>query len=151
MKILPYVFLVFASILSGLQTGSNAELNKRLHNTPLASVVGEVVGLFTLLLVYVVWVAFTKHGWAGAQQWRSIPWWSWLGGAMSAVYTIAIFLIAPKTSAGVFIVISVTTATLTSIAMDQFALMGYPQHTAGPGRLLGAALMVAGLICIAKF
>ncbi len=146
-----YIFVVLASVLSGLQTGSNAELNRKLHNPALSSVVGELVGLITLLVIYAGYVAFTKHGWATAQQWRSVPWWSWLGGAMSAAYTIAIFAFAQKVSAGLFIVLSVTTATLTSLAMDHFALMGYPQHSAGPGRLIGAALMIAGLVCIAKF
>ncbi len=146
-----YFFVIVASILSGLQTGSDAELNRKLNNPALSSLVGELVGLVTVLLIYSAYVAFTRHGWAQTQQWRAVPWWSWIGGAMSAVYTITIFAFAQKMSAGLFIVLSVTTATLTSIAMDHFALMGYPHHTAGAGRLVGAALMVAGLICIAKF
>ena len=146
-----YAFLIAASVLSGLQTGSNATLNKKLANPAFSSLVAEIVGLLTLFAIFGIYLLWTRHPMPQAQQWRAIPWWSWLGGAMSAVYTIAIFVVAEKTSAGTFIVVSVTTTTLTSLAMDHFALMGYPQHTAGPGRLVGAALMVAGLCFIAKF
>ena len=83
-----YLFLVGASILSGLQTGSNATLNKKLANPALSAVVAEVVGLIVLLLALAVYLLWTRHPLPQAQQWRAIPWWSWLGGAMSAVYAV---------------------------------------------------------------
>jgi bacterial/archaeal transporter family-2 protein len=84
-------------------------------------------------------------------QWIAVPWWGWIGGTLGAIYVLAMVLTAEKVGSGIFIGLSVTASLLASIAIDHFGLLGFQRHTAGPGRLIGSALMVAGMLLIGKF
>jgi len=53
--------------------------------------------------------------------------------------------------AGVFTGITVTAAVVISILFDHFALMGFRHHPASVPRIVGAALMIAGLWLVATF
>ena len=80
-----------------------------------------------------------------------VPWWAWTGGLLSIGATMAGISFAKKMGSGTFTGISVTAALATSIALDHFGLIGFTVHRASAGRLIGGALMVAGLWMIAKF
>ena len=67
------------------------------------------------------------------------------------IYVLAGVLTAEKVGSGVFVCLSVTASILASIAIDHFGLLGMHRHAAGPGRILGGALMVAGMFLIGKF
>jgi bacterial/archaeal transporter family-2 protein len=45
----------------------------------------------------------------------------------------------------------VTAAVVVSLALDHFGLVGFEEHRASPWRLLGAALMIAGVGLVAPF
>jgi transporter family-2 protein len=45
----------------------------------------------------------------------------------------------------------VTAAVVVSLALDHFGLVGFEEHRANPWRLLGAALMIAGVALVARF
>jgi transporter family-2 protein len=60
-------------------------------------------------------------------------------------------LTAQKVGSGVFIGITVTATIVASLIMDHYGLLGFKQHPAGPGRLIGGALMIAGMLLIGKF
>ncbi len=80
-----------------------------------------------------------------------VPWWGWIGGVISALYIVSMLVAPGQLGAGLFTGLTVTAAVLTSIALDHWGLVGFPVHAAGAGRLIGAALMVAGLVCVAAF
>jgi transporter family-2 protein len=40
---------------------------------------------------------------------------------------------------------SLTASLITSLALDQFGLVGFRQHTASPGRLAGCCFLAAGI------
>ena len=84
-------------------------------------------------------------------QVMSAPWWAWTGGIVSALYIVSM-LVAPNIlGAGLFTGLTVTAAVLASIALDHWGLVGFPVHPAGVGRLIGAALMVVGIVLVAVF
>jgi transporter family-2 protein len=86
-----------------------------------------------------------------AAQWTAVPWWGWLGGALGALYILCMVLTAQKVGSGVFIGITVTATIIASLVMDHYGLLGFRQHTASPARILGGALMIAGMLLIGKF
>ncbi len=51
--------------------------------------------------------------------------------------------------AGLFNGLTITAGIVASVAIDHFGLMKFAQHTASPGRVGGAALMIAGVILVA--
>jgi transporter family-2 protein len=146
-----YLFIVATGLLIAMQAGSNATLQKSLQNPVLSSVISFGSGLAALLLALAIYTAVTKTPLPRGMQWSAVPWWGWIGGTMGAVYVLAGVLTAEKVGSGIFIGLSVTASILASIAIDHYGLLGFHRHAAGPGRILGGALMVAGMLLIGKF
>jgi transporter family-2 protein len=48
-----------------------------------------------------------------------------------------------------FIGLTVTASTLLSVALDHYGWLGFAQHPASTGRLIGAVLMILGVSLIA--
>jgi bacterial/archaeal transporter family-2 protein len=143
-----FLFLAIAAgAFNPAQSGANAELNKQFgHILPAALLVygSALVGL--LLFQLVLRQPIPDHG-----SLVAIPWWAWLGGVISVVPTIAGLALAQKMGSGAFTGAAVTAAVVTSILFDHFALMGFRQHAASLPRIVGGALMIAGLWLVAKF
>lgn len=85
---MPFVIalaVIAAGILNTVQSGSNAALSRTLGQPILAALI--VAG--ANVLVYLAAVPFLGFSWPGSQRLAGVPWWSWLGGAMGAVYVLA--------------------------------------------------------------
>ena len=146
-----YLFLVIAGVLNTIQTGSNSTMHKHLQHPIVPGLVTLSGGLLVLFVALLVYSLATGTPLPTKAQWLSAPWWAWIGGCMGAVYVLAMVNASQKVGAGVFIGITVTAAIITSLAMDHWAFVGFKQHTATPLRLLGGALMIGGLMLVAKF
>ena len=70
---------------------------------------------------------------------------------LGALYILCMVLTAEKVGSGVFVGLTVTASIVASLVMDHYGLLGFKQHAAGPGRILGGHLMVAGMLLIGKF
>lgn len=146
-----YIIIIAAGSLVAMQAGTNATMQKSLHNPLLSSAVSFAGGLLSLLLCLAIYMAFNKTPLPKADQWTSAPWWAWIGGALGAVYVLAGVLTVEKVGTGMFVCLSVTASILASLAIDHFGLVGMHRHAASPGRLLGGALMVVGMLLIGRF
>jgi transporter family-2 protein len=66
----------------------------------------------------------------------SAPWWAWTGGLLGAATTIGLIL---------------TGQVLASIVIDHFGLIQVPVHEASFPRIIGALLIVAGVVMVQRF
>jgi bacterial/archaeal transporter family-2 protein len=143
-------FALLVAILGGaanpFQGATNAELNKGLAQPVWACAVVYATGLLGLVLVLVAMRQSFPVGRASA-----VPWWAWMGGLISLGSTIAGLTMTQKLGSGLFTAASVTTAMVTSVLLDHFGVVGLRQHTASPGRMVGCALLIAGVWLVAKF
>jgi transporter family-2 protein len=73
------------------------------------------------------------------------------GGLLGAVFVTAAATLAPRLGAATFISLTIAGQMLVSILLDQFGLVGFAARPATPLRLLGALLLVAGVLLIRKF
>jgi transporter family-2 protein len=141
-----YVFVALAGALTSVEAGANAKLEKTAGAPWWPAVAFSLITLVCLLPL-----ALALGGRVPAGAAAKVPWWGWTGGFISAVYIISMLIGPGKLGAGLFTGLTVTAAILASIALDHWGLVGFAVHPAGPGRLIGAALMVAGIICVAVF
>lgn len=144
MPILIGLFTVVAGVLTTLQSGANASLNKALGQPILAAL--AVVA--TNLVVYLVAIPFVGLHWPTAERIAGAPWWAWLGGIFGGVYVLSAIFFAERLGAAVFTGLVVTAGIVTSILLDHFGWVGFEQHTAGLGRIAGGALMIGGIILV---
>jgi bacterial/archaeal transporter family-2 protein len=147
MKWLLIPFVVVSGVLNALQTGNNTQLGKSLGQPIAAAFIVYLVGLLTLAVsAPFLGFSFSAYGRLG-----QAPWWAWLGGLFGAVYVLAMLYVTDKVGAGTFTALTVTAATVTTVALDHFGWLGLEQHAASPWRLAGCALMIGGVILISKF
>jgi transporter family-2 protein len=138
---------VVAGVVSTALVGSNATLSKGLAQPMTAG----LVILFVNAIGLIAWGA-----WKGGLSWpeqgtiSELPWWAWIGGVGGATIMLAQLFLAKEMGAGAFLAITVTAGTITSIAMDHYGLVGFDRQAAQWDRLLGGALMVGGVILIAR-
>jgi transporter family-2 protein len=84
----------------------------------------------------------TKEAFAGTQ------WWNWIGGPLGALIVLAGATLTPKLGAAAFIALVVGGQILCSMVLDHFGLMGLPQQPLSVGKVFGAVLVVAGVVCV---
>jgi len=131
MSALVVLIAVVAGILNTVQAGANAALDKALGQPVLVALTVS----FANALVYLAAVPFVGLG--------------WLGGAMGGAYVLAMIFLAGRLGAAVFTGVTVTAGLVTSVLLDHYGWVGFAQHPAGPGRILGCGLMIAGVALIA--
>jgi transporter family-2 protein len=82
------------------------------------------------------------------EAFRGTQWWNWVGGPLGAVIVLAGAALAPRLGAAAFIALVVGGQLLCSLVLDHYGLMGLAVQAITPGRVLGAVLVVAGVVCI---
>ena len=144
---LVYLIALAAGAANPFQSGTNAELNKQLQHPVLAGAIVYASGLLSLLLLQ----AIGRQSLPNSPQFGSVPWWAWLGGAISVLSTMAGLTLAQRMGSGIFTGASVTAALITSVLLDHFGAIGFRQHPASPARVAGCILMIAGLWMVSRF
>jgi transporter family-2 protein len=84
---------------------------------------------------------------AGAALARS-NWWAWSGGFFGAIYIAVSILLLPRLGAATVVALIVMGQMLGSVAFDHYGWMGLPEHPADWQRILGALLLVGGVVLI---
>ena len=143
-----YGFVLFAGVANAIQPGQNGTLAKGLSQ-PLTA--GLIVGVGTLTSVLAVGLVTGRLAWPTYAEAAQMPWWAWFGGVLGGVLVITQLLIARQVGAGVFLGLLVTAGVLTSIVLDHFGWVGFAVHPASVWRILGGALMIAGVALVAAF
>ncbi len=146
---MPFLLLLVAlaaGVANPFQSGLNAELNKQLGKPLWATLSVYATSLAALLLLQL----FLRQA-LPAGRISSVPWWAWLGGVVSIVSTIIGLTIAQKLGSTLFTGASLSASLITSVLLDQFGLIGFKQHSASPGRLVGCGLLCAGVWLVARF
>ncbi len=79
---------------------------------------------------------------------RAVPWWGWLGGLCGATYVTAVFSLIPEIGAAAVVVLTVAGQQLASVAVDRYGLLRLPRRPISRRRLLGVAVLLAGVALI---
>ncbi|GLS42827.1 DMT family transporter [Methylobacterium brachythecii] len=142
-----YPFIVVAGALQAIGVVWNAQLRGALLNPWLAATVSFLPVVFVFVLVFLLLPKPLPQ----RTDVEGVRWWMPLAGLTGAVAVFAGLLFVDKVGAGAFNGLLITANLLTSVALDHFGLLGMKQVTAGPSRLGGATVMVAGIVLISVF
>jgi len=141
---------VVMGMLLALQAGVNAELQRWVGGPDRATWVSVVVS-FSLASLTLVAASFAqRRPWPTTSHLASAPWWVWIGGALGATYVGATILLVPRLGAFAFLAFVVVGQMLASLLLDHFGLVGLARHPITPGRVLGAAFLVIGVVLIRR-
>ena len=128
-----------------LQAAANGNFRKNLGDNPLFAAAFSILGTFATAALAMV---ILRPQVPSAATLRETPWWNWIGGPLGALIVLAGAALTARLGAALFIALVVGGQLLCSLLLDHFALMGLNEQPVTPGRLLGAALVVTGVLCI---
>jgi bacterial/archaeal transporter family-2 protein len=142
-----YPLILVAGALQAWGPPMNGALRNALTNPWLASLVSflPIVAFLTCVLLCQPRPMPTAEGVA------AMPWWAPLGGLVGAFAVVAGLLFVNQVGAGAFAGLTITANILMSLIIDKYGWFGMDVHPLGGGRMLGAALMVAGITLISRF
>jgi bacterial/archaeal transporter family-2 protein len=133
-------------VLLPVQAGINAQLRTAIGAPLAAALVSFLVG--TAALGAGALLARTPVPVTAA--WAHSPWWYWVGGLIGAVYVAGAIVLAPRLGAATLVAAVVAGQMLTSLVLDQFGWVGFPVHEISAMRLLGAALIIGGVVLVQR-
>jgi len=143
--------LIFLALAAGcilpLQASINAKLGGVLKAPVVAALVNFVVGLIALLF----FVVGSRTPINIIQAIKQAPTYSWIGGLMGASYVTTIIFLVPRLGAALSFGLIIAGQLIFSLVMDHYGFIDLPQQSITPGRIMGALLIIAGVILIRKF
>ena len=139
-----YLFAIAAGAMLPIQFGINAQLASWVGSPLRATLVSFVVGAGVLLVATLIFA----RGWPGTEKLGVAPWWVWLGGFLGAFYVLGSVVTAPKLGAAALFAFILAGQAVASLAVDHFGWVGFDENPITPGRLLGIALVAAGVAAV---
>ena len=79
---------------------------------------------------------------------HSLPMWAWLGGLMGAFYVTLVVIAVPRIGTALVVGASVLGQLGAALVLDNFGWLGVPRLPLSPTRVLGAVLLLAGVLLI---
>jgi bacterial/archaeal transporter family-2 protein len=146
MQGLLYLLAFGAGLVLVLQVGMNSTLRAVLDNPLAAALISFLVGTLALALYMLV----TRTPWPARAQLASVPAWCWYGGVFGAFYVVTSVIVGPRLGAATLLALIVLGQLLTSLLVDHFGWVGFPQHPLTLLRLTGAVLLFAGVLLITR-
>lgn len=131
--------------LVAMQAPINSNLGKAVGSLPAASF-SFAIGLVALVgITFVAGEGFGEIGEIGGLSWYYL-----IGGLLGAVYVTTVLISVRTLGAG-----GVTAATIAgqlsmSVLLDQLGILGLAQRQLTPGRVIGVALLAAGVFLIVR-
>jgi transporter family-2 protein len=111
----------------------------------LAAIVNFVVGLGALVLVAMA----SGARWAPGST-AAVPAWAWFGGLLGAAYVASTTVLGPRLGAAALLALTLAGQMVAALIVDHYGVIGFPQSPVTPSRLIGAALLVAGVLLIMR-
>jgi transporter family-2 protein len=143
-------YTVFALLAVGagcciaLQASANGKFRENLGSPEYAAFF-SICGTFATALATML---LLRPPAPSAESLRQTQWWNWIGGPLGALIVLAGAALTRQLGAALFIALVVGGQLLCSLLLDHFALLGLKEQPLTPGRVLGALLVVAGVVCI---
>jgi bacterial/archaeal transporter family-2 protein len=128
-----------------LQAAINNQLKLLLDgSTVLAAMISFAVGTISLTLLAVC----SGQKFSGLSQLARGEWWMFLGGLLGAFFVFGTTLLAPRLGVATMLSLIIAGQVCTSLLFDRFGWLSMPLREVNLPRLLGALLVVAGVLLV---
>jgi transporter family-2 protein len=142
---LPVVLVLVAGGLIAIQAPTNAMLAKAGGSPVLAALISFAVGTIGLLTA---WIASGNR--PGTAAFAGLPWYAWIGGLYGAMFVAVAAYAAPRIGLASLITIGIAGQIAMALWLDHIGALGLPREPINLGRILGALLVVGGVILVRR-
>src|SRR4030095_183473 len=138
---------LFIGALLPVQAVLNTKLGKQTGGPLISSLLSFLVGLFCLFIINLV----TNYTALSNMKPSSVsPWYLWIGGLLGAVYVSCIIFINQQQGVALTFALAVAGQIFISLIIDHFGLLGSFVRPVSIPKIIGALLIIAGLVLIKK-
>ncbi len=149
MLLLGVVFALLLGIGLSVQTGINTSLRTALGSPLHATVVNFVVGTVLVLAAAAIAALAGSRPPSLATLGRT-PWWMFTGGLIGGVYVLGMIVLAPKLGVATLMALVIAGQLLAALVLDHYGWLGFPVQVVTPTRVVGALLLVLGVILVRR-
>lgn len=130
-----------------LQAGCNGTLARGLGGPIAAALTSFSSGALVLAAV-----SLTTAGGAPRLSFPSaqLPWWAWCGGVLGAAYVAGSAAAAQRLGAANLVALIITAQLAVALALDHFALVGFPSRPLTMTRIMGLLLLLGGTLLVRR-
>lgn len=146
MRFLLFVVPLLVGMGVVVQSGANTQLRSVLDNPFLAGLVSFGVGMTTLILINVAFKSDISA--LGSPAVQQSSWWMWLGGVMGAFFIMSVIFVAPEIGPTRLFGLIIASQLTFSLVVDHYGWMGFDVQPVSLRRLLGVALLIAGVFLV---
>jgi bacterial/archaeal transporter family-2 protein len=144
-KALAVMATAVAGGLVAMQAPINSGLGKAVGSLPAASF------SFAIGLVALVGITFVSgEGFGQIGEIGGLSWYYLIGGLLGAVYVTTVLISVRTLGAGGVTAATIAGQLLMSVVLDQLGILGLAQKQLTPGRVIGVALLAAGVFLIVR-
>jgi transporter family-2 protein len=143
--VLPILLVLFGGAMISVQAPTNAMLAKAGGSPVLAALISFAVGTAALLAT---WLASGNR--PGPAALVGLPWYAWLGGLYGAFFVAVAAYAAPRIGLASLITIGVAGQIAAALWLDHIGALGLPREPINVGRIIGALLVIAGVVLVRR-
>lgn len=138
--------VIIIGALLPIQAGMNSVIREQSGHPLYAGVLNFAVG-FSIIIVILMVMRPAPVNWPAVQ---AAPWWAYLGGLIGASIVVTSAIAAPKLGAAFMVACLIAGQLIASVVIDQFGLARYPVRPISWERVIGVALLIAGLVLVER-
>lgn len=146
MRGMAYLLGVTAGLGLTIQVGMNAQLRRVLQSSWSAALVSFLVG--TMAIVAVLFATRTPI--PARDTFATVPPWAWFGGLFGAFYVAISTIVATELGATSLLVLGLAGQLAMALVVDHYGWLGLPVNPITGIRILGVALLCAGVWLITR-
>ena len=143
--------LMFITLLVGglmpIQAVLNTRLGKQIGGPLMGSLMSFSVGLICLLILN---IATNPSDLLQLKPSATSPWYLWIGGLLGAIFVGYITWVNQSQGVALTFALVVSGQIFVSLLIDHYGMLGYDVRTITLEKLIGAVLIIAGIILIKK-
>lgn len=136
---------VGAGCLVGMQAPVNSRLGKSIGSLQAASFSFLVGSVALVSITFVLRGGFGSLGHLGR-----VPWWALIGGLLGAVYVFVALEAVRTLGASGLTAVVITGQLAISVVIDRLGLLGVAKQSIDAERIIGLALLVAGVVLVVR-
>jgi len=129
-----------------MQMAWNARLRVSTGSPVLTTIISVIV---TLLSLGAVWVSGAMDR-GTIPAFKSLPAWAWFGGVFAGYYLVVSLIAIPRLGAAAVFSLVITGQMLGALVLDSTGAFGMARISLSATRLLGTALLLAGVVLIQR-
>jgi transporter family-2 protein len=141
----PLLLVFFAGGFIALQAPTNAILGKAGGSPILAALISFAVGTLALAAA---WLATRQR--LDTVAFRQVPAYAWLGGLYGAIFVSVAAYAAPRIGIAALITIGIAGQITMALLLDHFGALGLARAPINFGRVIGAVLVLAGVVLVRR-